>query len=457
MSPIDLGEKTIQAMTFNGSLPGPEIRVNVGDLVKVTQSNSLPAATSIHFHGLALRNDADGVPLVTQKPVAAGSSFTQSFKAPHPGTYWYHSHSGLQLESGLYGAFIIEDPNEAGAYDEEWVLLLDDWTLGIGASPEQILADLTAGGGSEHSMHGGSSSSESGMGSGMGMDMGMGHIMSDDVLGLGFGTGDVTYPTHLINGKGHGAPVVKTVQAGSRIRLRVINASSDTMFAFGIGGHKLTVTHTDGFAVRREIGDSVLLGMGERIDALITVKDGVWPVYAQSLSSRTGMGFAVLRGGSQGNSPTREAAPTIQEILNGRVIQPSQLQCADGLDLNSNPSARLEAMLMGQMNPYSWNINGLKDMTGTLFELREGETVDLTFMNHSMMSHPMHLHGHTFQVVEQNGRTISQGARKDTVMVRPMNSTRVRIKADNPGDWVVHCHNSYHMETGMMGVIRYKL
>jgi FtsP/CotA-like multicopper oxidase with cupredoxin domain len=109
------------------------------------------------------------------------------------------------------------------------------------------------------------------------------------------------------------------------------------------------------------------------------------------------------------------------------------------------------------MVPYKWNINGNQDMHGTLFELREGETVDLTFMNHTMMFHPMHLHGHTFQVVDAYGMALPNGPRKDTVIVKPMTSVTVRVQADNPGDWALHCHNTYHMDSGMMGAIRYKL
>jgi FtsP/CotA-like multicopper oxidase with cupredoxin domain len=139
------------------------------------------------------------------------------------------------------------------------------------------------------------------------------------------------------------------------------------------------------------------------------------------------------------------------------VTQVVDLQAADDVLLTGKSSATLEAMLMGTMVPYSWNINGNTDMHATLFELREGETVDLNFSNHSMMFHPMHLHGHTFQVLDAYGRGLTNGPRKDTVLVKPMTSVRIRIQADNPGDWAIHCHNSYHMETGMMGAIRYKL
>ena len=450
LAKVDLGEGSIvEAKTCNGLLPGAPLRANYGDLVKLTQKNELAEATSIHIHGLALRNDADGVPMLTQAEVAQGASFVQSFKAPHPGTYWYHSHNGLQPESGLYGSFIIDDPSEPGDYDAEWILMLDDWTLGLGDSPDQVLEKLKgASTGDSHGMHGMS---------GMGMDMGNMSGMSDmtgiaDQFGLGMGLSDVAYPTYLINGRRPGSPDVFVAKPGQRVRLRIINAASDTAFVFGVYEHDLTVTHTDGFAVKPKTGKAVLLGMGERIDAIITLKQGAHSVFAVPVGKEAAAARAVI---STGTTPLPSAAAAPD--YSGAILQVSDLQATEDNQLTGKPSASLQAMLMGQMAPYAWNINNNTDMHATLFELREGETVDLTFMNHTMMFHPMHLHGHTFQVVNAYGKALPNGPRKDTVIVKPMSSVIVRVQADNPGDWALHCHNGYHMETGMMGAIRYKL
>ena len=447
---VNLGAGTsVTTKTFNGKLPGEPLRANYGDLVQLTQQNGLDTNTSIHIHGLALRNDADGVPMLTQDEVAAGASFVQSFKAPHPGTYWYHSHTGLQPEEGLYGSFIIDDPNEAGAYDREWVLLLDDWTVGLGKSPDQILADLKSATSSDHDM--------GGMNHDMG-NMGMGNMggmqMSgmNDQFGLGMGSSDVVYPTYLVNGRIAADPEVFTAAVGERIRLRVINAGSDTAFVFGVEGHNLNITHTDGFATKPLAAKSVLLGMGERIDAVITVQDGAFSAFAIPVGKDAAPARAVLRTGTN-PAPAVSTVPTTST----GIAQVHHLQTTDENLLTGKPVGTLQAMLMGSMVPYSWNINGNKDMHATLFELTEGETVDLHFMNHTMMFHPMHLHGHTFQVVGANGKALAAGARKDTVIVKPMSSVTIRIQADNPGDWALHCHNSYHMDTGMMGAIRYKL
>jgi len=134
----------VPTWAYGNALPGPLIRATAGDLLRVEVSNLLDTSTSVHWHGLALRNDMDGVPGLTQDPIGAGGSFTYEFTAPDPGTYFYHPHSGMQLDRGLYGAFIIDDPAEPGDYDTKWVLVLDDWVDGTGRTPDQILADLMA-------------------------------------------------------------------------------------------------------------------------------------------------------------------------------------------------------------------------------------------------------------------------------------------------------------------------
>lgn len=448
---IDLGAgKTALAKTFDGRVPGSPLRASYGDLVRLTQKNQLGENSSIHIHGLALRNDADGVPMLTQDEVASGDTHVQSFKAPHPGTYWYHSHTGLQIESGLHGSFIIDDPNERGGYDREWILVLDDWTLGLGKTPEEILKGL------QTATH---SHDDMGDMSGMNMDgmdmsnMGGMHMAGmQDQFGLGMGMSDVAYPAYIINGRVPEDPEVFAAKAGERIRLRVINAASDTAFVFGVEGHPLTITHTDGFAVKSHNSESALLGMGERIDAIITVKSGAFSAYAIPVAKTGTPARAVLRTGANA-IPSLKTIPTKPKS----IAQFSDLETLDENRLTGSPTGTLQAMLMGTMVPYKWNINGNTDMHASLFELREGETVDLNFMNHTTMFHPMHLHGHTFQVISAYGQKLPNGPRKDTVIVKPMTQVTIRIQADNPGDWAIHCHNHYHMDSGMMGAIRYKL
>jgi len=177
---VNLGGRVVQTWAYGDTVPGPLLRATTGDLLRVTVENQLPAETSVHWHGIALRNDMDGVPGITQQPIRAGRGFEYAFTAPDPGTYFYHPHSGVQLDRGLYGVLIVDDPAEPGAYDEEWVLVLDDWLDGTGHTPDQELSRLR-GGQNE------SGQNPDGMG-GMG-GMGMGGEMQSALLG---GAGDIT-------------------------------------------------------------------------------------------------------------------------------------------------------------------------------------------------------------------------------------------------------------------------
>ncbi|NGO68213.1 multicopper oxidase domain-containing protein, partial [Streptomyces boncukensis] len=149
------GGTTVGTWTYGEELPGRELRVTAGDTLALTLANRLPRATSLHWHGLALRNDMDGVPHVTQRPVPAGGTFDYRFTVPHPGTYWFHPHTGVQLDRGLYAPLIVDDPKEPLSYDREWVVVLDDWVDGVqGSTPDGVLAELRKGmGGGGHGAH----------------------------------------------------------------------------------------------------------------------------------------------------------------------------------------------------------------------------------------------------------------------------------------------------------------
>ncbi|WP_425280721.1 multicopper oxidase family protein [Leucobacter coleopterorum] len=261
---VDLAGVTATTWAF-GSVPAPVIRLSAGDTLRANLHNGLPEETTIHWHGLALRNDMDGVPPITQQAVKSGESFMYEFVTPDPGTYWFHPHVGAQLDRGLYGALIVEDPAEPGMYDDEWVIVLDDWLDGVTATPDEVLSELSRGMGDMD-----------GMGD---MFMRMGNtLMGANSDLLGGDAGDVYYPHYLINGKPAADPAAFAGKPGQRIRLRIINAGGDTAFQFAIGGHSLMVTHSDGFPVEPVEVDSILLGMGERYDATVTLHDGVFPL-----------------------------------------------------------------------------------------------------------------------------------------------------------------------------------
>ena len=436
---IGLGSRRIRTWSYGGELPGRELRVKAGEVVRAVLRNDLPDPTTIHWHGIALRNDMDGVPVMTQPPIAPGASFTYEFAAPDPGTYFFHPHVGVQLDRGLYGALIVEDPREPLGYDRELVLVLDDWTDGVGETPDAILKRLQASGGAMPGMpgHGGTpaASAMPGMGAGSGP--------------LGGDGGDIRYPLYLVNGRPPEDPATFEAKPGERLRLRIVNAGSDTAFRLAVGGHALRVTHSDGFPVEPVEGDAILIGMGERYDALVTVgSSGLYPIVALAEGKDAQAGAVLRVSGAAG----RVAGARPRE-LDGRLVTVQQLRATAAVALASATPSRTHRLELGggMMGGYRWTINGRTFDESVPLPVRAGERVRLVFDNRSMMFHPVHLHGHTFGVVAAGG----QGPRKDTVIVRPMESVSVDLVADNPGQWALHCHNIYHAEAGMMTTLSY--
>ena len=431
-TPLDLGGTTVNTWAYGSAVPGPLLRATAGDLLRVTLDNGLPADTAVHWHGIALRNDMDGVPGMTQSPVAAGDRFLYEFTAPDPGTYFYHPHSGIQLDRGLYGVLVVDDPEERGDYDTEWVVVLDDWVDGTGRSPDDVLAQLRRAGGQ----------GMGGMDHGS-MDMGsMGAGMTSPLLG---GAGDVDYPHYLINGRVPADAAVLTARPGQRVRIRVVNAGSDTAFRVALGGHRLTVTHADGFPVRPTSTEALLVGMGERYDVVVRLGDGAFPLVALA-EGKAGQGMAIIRTGA-GQAPQPGVRPV---ELDRSVLPVTELTAAPSATLpQRSPETSHDLVLGGSMTAYRWTINGKTFDEAEPLEVRQGERVRLRFRNATMMFHPMHVHGHTFSLTRG-------GPRKDTVIVRPMQSVEVDLDATNPGQWATHCHNIYHAEAGMMTTLSYR-
>ena len=199
---IDLGGRKVTTWAYDGRLPGKQIRVTAGQTLRTRVTNQLATDTSVHWHGLAIRNDMDGVPDLTTAPIKPHATASYEFVVPDPGTYWFHPHSGTQLDRGLYAPLIVEDPAEPGAYDAEWVIVLDDWTDGgIGQDPDKILAQLKAGG--MAGMSGGSMGGMDMSGNGSG---GMGSMGAMTSSLLGGDAGDVDYPLYLVNGRPRTTP-----------------------------------------------------------------------------------------------------------------------------------------------------------------------------------------------------------------------------------------------------------
>ncbi|MGW4561700.1 multicopper oxidase family protein [Streptomyces sp. NPDC004561] len=459
---LDLGGRAVRTWAYNETVPGPLVRVTAGDVLDLTLANRLPATTTLHSHGVRLRCDMDGVPDLTQRAIPSGNDFAYRFTVKHPGTYLLHSHVGMQPDRALYAPLIVDDPREPLHYDREWIVVLDDWLDGVGGStPDGVLEQLKPG----------ASGKMDGMG---GMGMGPGHdhpspsrsahakstpsrkpsgpsrVLHDSHSGMLHGEGgSVDYPYYLANGRLPTSPSVFRCRKGERIRLRIINAGSETAFRVALGGHTMTVTHTDGYPVKHKETDALLIGMAERYDVLVTAQDGFFPLVALA-EGKKGGALAVLRTDKGRNLPAPNVRP---DELDGDVVPARRLVPDESVALTDRrPDRQMRIRITGGMKKFDWGFDHHVYNVRQRHEVHAGERVRLTLINATDMWHPMHLHGHTFSLTGLD----AVGARKDTSMVLPHRKLVIDFDADNPGLWMLHCHNQYHSESGMMTVLGYK-
>ncbi|MFF7355750.1 MULTISPECIES: multicopper oxidase family protein [Streptomyces] len=442
---LDLGGRTVRSWAYDDTLPGPVVRVTAGDVLSLTLANRLPAATTLHAHGVRLRCDMDGVPDVTQHAIRPGTDFTYRFTVSHPGTYLLHSHVGVQPDRALYAPLIVDDPREPLSYDKEWVVVLDDWLDGVdGSTPDRVLDQLKPGAGMSMGRGGMAMGPARG-----GLPTGPSRVLRTSYSRmLDSPGGSVAYPYYLVNGRLPADPAVFRCRPGDRVRLRIINAGSETAFRVALGGHTMTVTHTDGYPVEHEETDALLIGMAERYDVLVTAEDGVFPLVARA-EGKPGQALAVLRTDGGRSIPGRNVRP---DELDGRVVPARRLVPDESVALEDrDPDRELRIRLTGGMRRFDWGFDHQPYDPRRRHPVRAGERVRLTLINATDMWHPLHLHGHTFAVTGLDG----VGTRKDTALVLPHRKLVVDFDADNPGLWMLHCHNQYHSESGMMTILGY--
>jgi multicopper oxidase len=306
--------------------------------------------------------------------------------------------------------------------------VLDDWIDGTGTNPDQVLENLR----------------KTGM-----KPMAPGGPGVSPTTPLGEDGGDVTYPYFVINGRVPTDPRVVDYPAGQRIRLRVINSGSDTAFRVAVPGASLKVIQTDGYPVAPTQANSVILGMGERMDAVVTVNESV-PVVAVPEGKQ---GHAQLNLRVNNAPSTVKVDDFVASVRREVVLDTATLSPTPEVTLPARaPDQVIEARLSGPVNGYTWPINGkLYDPPRDGIPVKANQRVRVSLINESMMFHPIHLHGHTFQVMRPEGPR----ARKDTVLVPPKQTVEVDFDTDNPGKWITHCHNTYHLEAGMAFFFEY--
>ncbi len=533
---VDFTGKPVRALAVDGRIPAPTIEATVGDVLRVTFHNRLDEESSVHWHGVLLPNDQDGVPWLTTQPIAAGASFTYEYEVTHAGTYWYHSHSGLQEQRGVYGALVFHPRHDHKSHHEprvgsenleaqrDYVVVLSDWT---DEHPHAVLRHLKQDGDYYARKKNAVQSWDQVLAHGW-------DAVKNRVHGAWIRMGpmdvsDVGYDLFLANGK---PEQTLAAAAGERVRLRLINAAASSYFYVEFAGGAMTIIAADGLAVEPRQVRRLRIAIAETYDVLVEIPER--RAYALRATSEDGTGFSntfvgagervhapavpapnpylmdhAHHGGGDahdgGMSHARheggdahdgdDAASRLEQRhdhdakhrkhtahgkhtghaehaghtehaahaahaghdAHGGVIEHmtdySALRARSPTTLGTDaPTREIRLALTGNMERYVWSFDGKTLSESDTIRIRKGENVRLVLENQTMMNHPLHLHGHFFRVLNGQGE---HSPLKHTVNVARMDTTAIEFAANEDKDWFFHCHNLYHMHTGMARVISY--
>ncbi|TPG96182.1 copper resistance system multicopper oxidase [Pseudomonas caspiana] len=509
-TPVNITGNPRIAMTINGGIPGPLLRWREGDTVTLRVKNKLKDNTSIHWHGILLPANMDGVPGLSFHGIEPDGMYVYQFKVRQNGTYWYHSHSGFQEQSGVYGPLVIDAKEpEPFQYDRDYVVMLTDWT---DEDPVGLMKTLKKQsdyynynkptvGDFIHDV------SEKGWGSTiadrkMWAEMKMNPTDLADVSGA-------TY-TYLMNGQAPNSNWTGVFRPGEKLRLRFINGSAMTYFDVRIPGLKMTVVAADGLHVKPVSVDEFRIAVAETFDVIVEPTEAAYTLFAQSMD-RTGfargtlaakaglsapvppldrrplvtmdnMGMGGMDHGSMaGMDHSTMAMPGMQShpetekdnpLVDMQAMTTAPKLDDPGLGLRNNgrrvltysdlrstfedpdgrdPSRTIELHLTGHMEKFAWSFNGVKFSDAEPVRLKYGERVRVVLVNDTMMTHPIHLHGMWSDLEDENGEFM---VRKHTIDMPPGSRRSYRVTADALGRWAYHCHLLYHMEMGMFREVR---
>ncbi|MBS8272369.1 copper resistance system multicopper oxidase [Thalassospira tepidiphila] len=506
---IDTGSKKTRGIGYNGSSPGPTLRLKEGEEAVINVTNNLDESTSIHWHGLILPYQMDGVPGISFPGIEPGETFTYRFPVTQSGTYWFHSHSGFQEPDGAYGSIIIEpEKREPFRFDREYVVVLKDKHPHSGKRilrnlkmmpdyynrKQRTLGDFIT------------DAREKGLGETLSesADWGNMRMMRTDIE-------DVQGFTGLINGKSPEQNWTGLFKPDERVRLRFINASAMTYFDVRIPGLEMTVVQADGNNVQPVRIDEFRISVAETYDVIVQPKEEkAYPIMAESMG-RSGFAFATLapREGMVAEMPELRTEPPVltmadmgmdhsnmagmsdladmsgvtetggidhsamghdmsamsgadngtndpfyaagsglvpQAANGGKFLSYADLKAQKPLYEDRPATREIELRLTGNMERYTWTINGVKYEDADPIRLKYGERVRFKFVNETMMSHPMHLHGMWSILDTGQGKWDPV---KHTININPGMTVYSETEVDEPGEWAFHCHLSYHMATGM--------
>ena len=433
---IDVNGRAATVFGLTGPDDRPGLNLIAGETAEVELENTLFAETMIHWHGLTPPWVQDGVPNLPMPLLKAGEQRRYALPAGRPGTHWMHAHT-LQEQNLLAAPLIVRGPEELARDEQEVVVLLHDFSF---TPAEELLAKLKSGNGMGMMMNG---MNMQGMDHSKMSGMNMGDSMT------GMDVNDIEYDAYLANDRTFNDPQVVQVEKGGRVRLRIINGATATAFTIDTGALDGEVIAVDGQDVVPLKTRQFPMAMGQRVDFRLPVprEGGAFPVFAlrEGGAQRTGIILATP-GATIGKFPDigETQGPILSQAIESGLmaVQPLVPKAAD---------RNYAINLVGSMQGYDWGMQSSADLL-----VRQGERVVVEMRNHSMMTHPMHLHGHHFQIVAINGQEIS-GAVRDTAFLPPMTSIAFAFDAVNPGKaWAFHCHHLYHMATGMMVTVGYE-
>ncbi|MDY2585987.1 multicopper oxidase domain-containing protein [Winogradskyella aquimaris] len=533
---MTLGGVTAKAMTINGSIPGPVLEFYEGELAIINVTNKMDEETSVHWHGLILPNFYDGVPYLNTPPIEPGETFQYRIPINQSGTYWYHSHTMLQEQKGVYGSIIIHPKEKTLEYDKDLVVLLSDWT---NEKPLNVLRNLKRGN-EWYQVKKGTA-------------VPLSRVISEGAFGPqlkfwrdrmeGADIADIYYPAFLSNGKK--LAEYPEFRAGEKIRLRFINASASTYYWLDFGGGNPMVVSSDGIDVQPVSKSRFLFGIAETYDVIVTIPEGTLEVTA---TAQDGSGHTSIQLGNgtlypakridrpdkvemmkqMGKMDMKMGAPAMvgnkkkktpevlmqkygmkMDMKDGQMKMHDKMSMKDGkmndqmdmkmkmddtmgmkkdghmhdmqmiqkdtasFDYNTRktyfnydflkakenttykadlPINDILLNLTGNMQRYVWSMNGVPLSETDKIKIKNGEVTRITLNNLTMMHHPMHLHGHYFRVINENGE---RSPLKHTVNVPPMQKVVIEFYNEEYGDWFFHCHVLYHMMGGMARVFSY--
>lgn len=483
---INVTGKSSEALAIGGQIPGPTIEATVGDILQVTFHNDLNEETSIHWHGILLPNDQDGVPYLTTPPIAAHSSFTYRYPIIHHGTYWYHSHTGLQEQRGIYGSLVFHPKGgELHKTDKEHVVVLSDWT---DENPRKVIHNIKRDP-DFYALKKGSVQSWLGVLKN-GYEAIKNRLRSSWTRMGPMDLSDIGYDAFLANGV---TSSYYDAHPGQKVRVRLINASASSYFNVEFAGGPMLLIAADGVDVKPIHVKRLRMAIAETYDLIITIPDS--KAYELRATSIDGTGYSSLFYGSgdkvyapniprpnlylmshgmhdmkkhevpkmdvhEGHSMGHmghtshmnmapKKLPAIAHMINYKNLRaikntafPTSLKRRDVI-LN----------VTGNMERYVWSFNNKTLKESDTILIKKGEIVRFIFDNKTMMHHPLHLHGHFFRVINGQG---DRSPLKHTVNIQPMEKLTIEFEANEEKDWFFHCHNLYHMMSGMARVVSYE-